>query len=327
MRRREFIASLAGAAAAWPFSACAQQGERLRRIGVLSSIGNTADAQARYAVFLRELQHLGWTEGGNIRIDTRHANGDRNLIRKDVAELVALAPDVFVTFGTVTMEEVNQTIRTIPVVFGIVTDPVGAGFVESLSRPGGNATGFMMFEYGLSAKWPELLKQVAPGVTRVGVLRDREPGGVGQFAVIESVAPSIGVEAVPVSLGDPAEIERGLANVARFGNAGLIVTASTAAVVHRDLIVKLAAQYKLPTVYYERTFIAVGGLVSYGPSYLDQYRAAAGYVDRILKGAKPADLPVQAPTKYELVINRKTATALGLAIPETILTRADEVIE
>jgi putative ABC transport system substrate-binding protein len=326
MRRREFIALL-GATAAWPLSARAQQGERLRRIGVLSSIGNTPDAQARYAAFLKELQHLGWTEGGNIRIDARHANGDRNLIRKDVAELVALAPDVFVTFGTVTMEEVNQTIRTIPIVFGIVTDPVGAGFVESLSRPGGNATGFMMFEYGLSAKWPELLKQVAPSVTRVGVLRDREPGGVGQFAVIESVAPSIGVEAVPVSLGDTAEIERGLTNIARFANGGLIVTASTAAVVHRDLIVKLAAQYKLPTVYYERTFIAVGGLVSYGPSYVDQYRAAAGYVDRILKGAKPADLPVQAPTKYELVINRKTATALGLAIPETILTRADEVIE
>jgi putative ABC transport system substrate-binding protein len=327
VRRREFIALLANATAAWPLSARAQQGERLRRIGVLSSIGNTPDAQARYAAFLEELQHLGWTEGGNIRIDVRHASGDRNLIRKDVAELVAIAPDAIVTFGTVIMEEVNQTTRTIPIVFGIVTDPVGAGFVESLSQPGGNATGFMMFEYGLSAKWPELLKQIAPSLTRVGVLRDREPGGVGQFAVIESVAPSIGVEAVPVNLGDAAEIERGLANIARFGNVGLIVTASTAAVVHRDLIVKLAAQYKLPTVYYERTFVAVGGLVSYGPSYIDQYRGAAGYVDRILKGAKPADLPVQAPTKYELIINQRTATALGLAIPETILTRANEVIE
>jgi putative ABC transport system substrate-binding protein len=327
MRRREFIALLGSATAALPFSARAQQGERLRHIGVLSSAANTPDAQARYAAFRDELQHLGWTDGSNVRIDVRHASGDRNRIRKDVAELVALAPDVIVTIGTVTMEEVNQANRTIPVVFGVVTDPVGAGFVESLSRPGGNATGFMMFEYGLSAKWPELLKQIAPNVTRVGVLRDREPGGVGQFAVIESVAPSVGVEAVPVNLGETAEIERGVANVARFGNGGLIVTAGTPAVVHRDLIVKLAAQYKLPTVYYERTFIAAGGLVSYGPNFIDQYRAAASYVDRILKGAKPADLPVQAPTKYELVVNLKTAKMLGLDLPATLLSRADEVIE
>jgi putative tryptophan/tyrosine transport system substrate-binding protein len=327
MRRRDFLGVLGGAAALWPLAARAQQPRGMRRIAVLSSIGDTPDAQARYAAFLKELQHLGWNEGGNIRIEARHASGDRNLIRKELAELVALAPDVIVTFGTVTMEEVNQTTRTIPVVFGIVIDPVGAGFVESMSRPGGNATGFMMFEYGLSAKWPELLKQIAPDVTRIGVLRDREPGGIGQFAVIESVAPSIGVEAVPVSLVDAAEIERGLKNIARLGNGGLIVTSGTASVIHRDLIVKLAAQYKLPTVYYERTFIAVGGLVSYGPNYVDQYRAAASYVDRILKGAKPADLPVQAPTKYELVINRKTATALGLTIPATILTRAEEVIE
>jgi len=327
MRRREFIALLGTATAAWPFSVRAQQGERLRRVGVLSGIGDAPDAQARYAAFVEELKHLGWTEGGNIRIDASHASGDRNLIRKDMAELVALEPEVIVTFGTVTMEEVNQNVHNIPIVFGIVTDPVGAGFVESLSRPGGNATGFMMLEYGLSAKWPELLKQIAPDVTRVGVLRDRELGGVGQFAVIESVAPSIGVEALPVSLGEAAEIERGLAKMARMGNGGLIVTASASAVVQRDLIVKLAAQYKLPTVYYERTFIAAGGLVSYGPNFIDQYRGAAGYVDRILKGTKAADLPVQAPTKYELVINGKTATALGLTIPPTILTRADEVIE
>jgi len=328
MRRREFITLLGGTAAPWPFAALAQQGERLRRIGLFSSIGyNTPEAKARYAAFLDELQRLGWTEGGNMRIDVRHASGDRNLIRKYAAELVALAPDVIVTFGTLTMEEMNQTIRTIPIVFGIVTDPVGAGFVESLSRPGGNATGFMMFEYGLSAKWPELLKQIAPNVTRVGVLRDRDPGGIGQFAVIESVAPSVAVEAVPVNLGDAAEIERGVANIARFDNGGLIVTAGTPAVVHRDLIVKFAAQYKLPTVYYERTYIAAGGLVSYGPNFIDQYRAAASYVDRILKGAKPADLPVQAPTRYELVINHKTAKALGLTVPPSLLARADEVIE
>jgi putative tryptophan/tyrosine transport system substrate-binding protein len=328
MRRREFVALLGVAATAWPFATLAQQAERLRRIGVLSSIGgNIPEVQARHAAFLKELQGLGWSEGGNMRIDVRYTSGDRDLARKYAAELVALGPDVIVTFGTVTTEEAHQTIRTIPIVFGIVTDPVGAGFVESLSRPGGNATGFMMFEYGLSAKWPELLKQIAPEVNQVGVLRDREPDGVGQFAVIESVAPSIGVEAIPINLGDAAEIERGVANIARFGRSGLIVTAGAPSVVNRDLIIKLAAQYKLPTIYYERTYIAAGGLVSYGPNFIDQYRAAASYVDRILKGAKPADLPVQAPTKYELVINQKTAAALGLTIPATVLTRVDEAIE
>ena len=329
MRRRQFIALMGGAAATWPFAARAQQPERMRRIGVLIGIApDDPVAQTRYAAFVQGLQQLGWVDGRNLRIETRWAAGNAADTRKYAAELVALAPDVIVSIGSANVGSLLQATRTVPIVFAIVIDPVGAGIVESLSRPGGNATGFMQFDYSLCGKWPELLKQIAPGVTRVAVLRDPAiAAGIGQFAVIESVAPSVGVEVRPVNVSDVGEMERGVTAFARSSNGGLIVTASAQAVVHHDLIITLAARHNLPAVYSERTFAAAGGLISYGPNYIDQYRLAAGYADRILKGEKPGDLPVQAPTKYELVINLKTAKALGLTIPPSVLARADEVSE
>jgi putative ABC transport system substrate-binding protein len=326
--RRQFIAALGGASA-WPLAARAQQSERVRRIGVLDpGVADDPVAQARHSAFLQGLQQLGWTEDRNVRIDTRWATGNAGDARKYAAELVALAPDVIFTDGGLGLGSMLEATRTVPIVFAIVPDPVGAGFVHSLSRPGGNATGFVMFEYSLCGKWPELLKEIAPDVTRVAVLRDAAvSAGIGQFAVIQSVAPAIGVDVSPVNLSDAAEIERDVAAFAGSTNGGLILTASALSGLHRDLIITLAARYRLPTVYQERSYVAAGGLISYGPNFVDQFRRAAGYVDRILKGGKPADLPVQAPTKYELVINLKTAKALGLAIPPSVLARADEVIE
>jgi putative ABC transport system substrate-binding protein len=323
MRRREFLAAFGGTAAAWPLGAHAQQGERMRRIGVLFAASpDFPDLQARLAAFVQALQQLGWTDGRNVRIDTRWAASNPDNVRRYAAELAALAPDVILANGNV-VEQVLQATRTVPIVFVIVPDPVGAGYVDSLSRPGGNATGFIQFEYNLTVKWPELLKEIAPGVTRAAVLRDSAlPAGIGQFAVIQYVAPSVGVEVSPVSVRDTAEIERAVTAFARQPNGGLIVTASALAAVHRDLIITLAARHKLPAVYFERHFVTAGGLISYGPNIIDQYRHAAGYVDRILKGEKPANLPVQAPTKYELVINLKTAKALGLTIPPMLLARA-----
>ena len=329
-RRREFITLLGGAAAAWPLGARAQQAERMRRIGVLTAAtpADDPDGQARLAAFLQVLQQLGWTDGRNLRIDYRWGLGDANNIRRYAAELAALAPDVILSVGTASMGPLLQATRTVPIVFVSVTDPVGAGFVDSLARPGGNATGFIQFEYSLSGKWLELLKQIAPGVTRAAVFRDPAiTSGIGQFAVIQSVAPSLGVEVSPISVRDAGEIERTVAAFARSPNGGLIVTSGAGSVLHRELIIALAARYKLPAVYYRRYFVTSGGLISYGFDLVDQYRHAAGYVDRILKGEKPADLPVQAPTRYELVINLKTAKALGLEIPATVLARADEVIE
>jgi putative tryptophan/tyrosine transport system substrate-binding protein len=326
MRRRAFIALLGGAAA-WPLAARAQS-ERVRRIGVL--MPNDQDnpaAQARIAALLQELQQLGWT-GRNVRIDIRWAGADADKIRKHAAELATLAPDVILANGSVVVAPLLQATRTVPIVFVVVPDPVGAGFVDSLARPGGNATGFVQFEYGLSGKWLELLKEIAPRVTRAAVLRDAAiPAGTGQFGAIQSVAASVGVEVSPVNIRDAGEIERDVAAFARSPNGGLIVTGSALAQLHRNLIITLAARHKLPAVYFERFFVTGGGLISYGPDLVDQYRRAAGYVDRILRGEKPADLPVQAPTKYETVINLKTAKSLGLDIPATVLARADEVIE
>jgi ABC-type uncharacterized transport system substrate-binding protein len=319
--------TLLGAAAAWPLVARAQQGEKMRRIGVLFGAGaDDGDLQARHAAFLQALQQLGWIDSGNVRIDTRFGAGNANNIRRYAAELATLAPDVILATGNV-VEQLLQATRAVPIVFVVVPDPVGAGYVDSLSRPGGNVTGFMQFEYSLTAKWLELLKQIAPGVTRAAVLRESALPGIGQFAVIQYVALSVGVEVSPVNLSDAPQIERAIAAYARRPNGGLIVTASALAAVHRDLIVTLAARHKLPAVYSQRHFVSVGGLISYGADFIDQHRRAAGYVDRILKGEKPADLPVQAPTKYELVINLKTAKALGLEVPPTLLALADEVIE
>jgi putative ABC transport system substrate-binding protein len=329
MRRREFITILGSAVVVWPLSAHAQQGERMRRIGVLTPLpADLPDAQARHAVFLQALRQLGWTEGGNVRIEARWSAGDPDITRKHAAELVALAPDVILVTGSTGVAPILQATRSIPVVFVIVPDPVGAGYVESLAEPGGNATGFMMFEYDLSAKWLELLKRIAPTVTRAAVLRDAaQTAGIGQFAVIQSVARSVGIDVKAINLRDAAEIERSVAAFARTPNGGLILTAGATSAVHRDLIISLAARYKLPATYQERSYVVAGGLVSYGPNFSDQYPRAAAYIDRILKGEKPADLPVQAPNKYELVINLKTAKALGLTVPPTLLARADEVIE
>jgi putative tryptophan/tyrosine transport system substrate-binding protein len=329
MKRREFISLVGGAAAAWPLAGRAQQGERMRRVGVLSgSAPDDPDAQARLAALRQGLQQLGWIEGRNLQIDARWGAGDAAETRKAATELAALAPDVIVPSGSAGAGAVLQATRTVPTVFVIVPDPVGSGFVESLAQPGGNATGFMMFEYGLSAKWLELLKEIAPGVTRAAVLRDPAlTAGIGQFAVIQSVAPSVGVDVSAINMRDGAEIERAVTAFARRPNGGLILTASALAAIHRDLVVSLAGRYKLPAVYVSRFFVAGGGLVSYGPDFVDQFRRAAEYVDRILKGEKPADLPVQAPIKYELVLNLKTARALALDVPPTLLARADEVIE
>jgi putative ABC transport system substrate-binding protein len=330
MRRREFITLLGGAAAAWPLAARAQQGERMRRIGVLPGGADTDDprSQPNITAFRQALQQLGWTDGRNVKIDYRWPAGDADKARKYAAELVALAPDVILAIGTPSLASLLQATRTVPIVFVAVADPVGAGYVDSLSRPGGNATGFMLFDYGLSTKWLELLKQIAPGVTRAAVLRDPAiTSGIGQFAVIQYVAPSLGVDVSPIDVRDASAIEPALAAFAHSGNGGLIVTGSPLSLIHRELIITLAARHKLPSVYFLRPFVTDGGLISYGPDVADQARRAAGYVDRILKGEKPADLPVQAPTKYELVINLKTAKALGLTIPPSVLARAAEVIE
>ena len=329
MKRREFIGGLAGAAAMWPLAARAQQGERVRRIGVLMTLqADDPVAQTRIATFSQGLRELGWTDGGNVHLDVRWNAISPDSRRKDVAELVALAPDVIFATGSVTVGPLVQATRKVPIVFVIVPDPVGAGFVDSLARPGGNATGFLQFEFALSGKWLQVLKEIAPGMTRVGVLRDPSlTTAIAQFAAIQAAAPSLSADLVTLNARDPGEIDSAIAAFARTPNGGLIVTSSPFAAVHRDLIVALAARHKLPAVYYERYMVAAGGLISYGPDFLDQYRRAAGYVDRILKGEKPADLPVQAPTKYELAINLKTAKALGLTIPPTLLARADEVIE
>jgi ABC-type uncharacterized transport system substrate-binding protein len=330
VKRRAFITLLGGAAAAgWPLPARAQQPDRVRRISVLMTLAaDDPESAARLAAFRQGLQQLGWTDGRNVRINTRWAAGDAELIRKYAAELVALAPDVILANGSAAVGPLLQATRLVPIVFAVVPDAVGAGFVESLARPGGNATGFINFEYGISGKWLELLKEIAPGVTRAAVLRDAAiAAGAGQLGAIQSVAPSFGVELSPVSVRDAGEIERAVAAFARESNGGLIVTSSTLTVVHRDLFVTLAARHKLPAVYWQRLYVTAGGLLSYGPDLHDQYRRAAGYVDRIFKGEKPADLPVQAPTKYETVINLKTAKALGLEVPPMLLARADEVIE
>jgi ABC-type uncharacterized transport system substrate-binding protein len=329
MKRREFILALGGAAAAWAPAARAQLGERMRRVGVLMYLGAGGDAegQARLGAFAQALQQLGWDEGRNLRIDTRWATADD--IRRHTAELVGLAPEVILAAtGTATVAPLLEATRTVPIVFVLVIDPVGAGFVASLARPGGNATGFTIYEYGMGGKWLELLKEIAPRVTRAAVLRDPAiASGIGQFATVQAVAPSLGVEVTPVDVRDPAEIERAVTAFANGSNGGLIVTASGPATVHRQLIAALAARHKLPAVFSSRPYVTAGGLISYGPDLVNQFRLAAGYVDRILKGAKPADLPVQAPTKYELVINLKTAKALGLDLPASVLARADELIE
>jgi putative ABC transport system substrate-binding protein len=327
MRRRNFIAGLA-TTPAWPVAARAQQPERVRRIGVLLPTADDQETRLRLTTFQQALQGLGWTDGRNVHIETRVSAGNAADTRKYAAELASLAPDVILVGGSAGLPPVLQATRTVPIVFVVVPDPVGSGFVHSLSRPGGNATGFMMFEYNLCGKWLELLKEIVPGVTRAAVLRDPAiTAGIGQFAVIQSVAPSVGVDVSPVNLADAAEIEREVVAFAQSANGGLILTASALTAVHRDLIITLAARHKLPAVYYERNYVAAGGLISYGPNFLDQFRRAAGYVDRILKGERPADLPVQAPTKYELVINLKTAKALGLAVPPSVRARADEVVE
>ena len=328
-RRRDFITLLGGAAAAWPLAARAQQPERMRRVGVLlPAAADDSAYQSRIAAFLQGLEQSGWSIGRNLRIDVRWATANVDTIRKHAAELVASGPDVVLAHGSATVGPMLQASRTVPVVFPLVGDPVAAGFVESLARPGGNVTGFMSVEYSMGGKWLELLKQFAPRTARVAVIRDPAiPSGLGQFGAIQTVAPSLGVEAVPVNVRNASEIERTVTEFARSSNGGLIVTASAAAALHRDLIITLAAQHKLPAVYFNRFLVAAGGLLSYGPDFIDQYRRAAGYVDRILKGEKPADLPVQAPTKYELVINLKTAKALGIDVPPTLLARADEVIE
>jgi putative ABC transport system substrate-binding protein len=326
MNRREFI-TLLGGAASWPLAARAQHGERARRIGVLMNVAaDDAEGQARIAAFLQVLQQLGWTGGGNVRIDYRWTAGDADRFQRYAEELLALAPDVLLASATPSVQALQRATRTVPIVFAQVGDPVGMGFVESLARPGGNTTGFTNFEHGFGAKWLELLKEVAPRVTRVGVLRDLTIGPA-QLSAIQAVAPSFGVELSPVGVRDAGEIERTIAAFARSSNGGLIVTASTLALAHRELIARLAVRHRLPAVYGFRYHVTVGGLVSYGPDTIDPFRRAAGYVDRILKGEKPADLPVQAPTKYELVINMKTAKALGLEVPPTLLARADEVIE
>jgi putative ABC transport system substrate-binding protein len=329
MRRREFITLLGGAAVAWPQAARAQQTERMRRIGVLmSDAANDPEGQARVTVFVQALQQLGWTDGRNMRIDVRWGAVDADRYRKYAEELVALAPDVILATSSAALGTLQRATRTVPIVFAAVADPVGAGYVDSLARPGGNASGFALFEYGIAGKWLELLKQIAPALTRAAVMRDPTVSlGIGQWAVIQAMAPSTGVDLSLVNMRDASEIERDITAFARSSNGGLIVTASPLASQHRELIIRLAADLKVPAVYFERYFVTGGGLISYGPHMIDQYQRAASYVDRILKGEKPADLPVQAPTKYELAINLKTAKALGLTVPPTLLARADEVIE
>jgi putative ABC transport system substrate-binding protein len=329
MRRRSFITLLGGAAATWPLAARAQQSGRTRRIGALLNLAaDDPEGQARLAAFLQGLQEAGWSVGRNLRVDIRWGSSDIDRIRKFAAEMVALAPDVILASGGVTVGPLLQMTRTVPIVFTVVPDPVAGGFVASLARPGSNATGFTSGEFGTSAKWLEVLKDIAPRVARAAVLYDAgNPAAIPQFAAIQAVASSFGVELTPVGLRGAADIERDLTAFAQVPNSGLIVTRTAEAIAHRELVIALAARHKLPAVYPLRFFVSSGGLVSYGPDIVDQHRRAAGYIDRILKGEKPADLPVQAPTKYELVINLKTAKALGLDVPPMLLARADEVIE
>jgi len=317
---------IAGSAAAWPYMARAQ--EHVRLVGLLNILAeDDPESRLRIAAFKKSLQELGWTEGSNVRIEARWAGGDVERLRKHAKELVALGPDVILTSGSVTVRPIQQATRTIPIVFVQAVDPVGSGYVESMSRPGGNTTGFTQFEYSLSGKWLELLKQIAPQVTRVAVIRDPVNGsGIAQFAVIQAFAPPLGVELTPIDGRDVGEIDRGVSAFARIGSGGLIVTSGGTGY-HRDVIIPLAARFRLPAVYPYRYYATDGGLASYGPNTIEQYRRAALYIDRILKGEKPADLPVQAPTKYELIINLKTAKALGLTVPPSVLARADEVIE
>jgi putative tryptophan/tyrosine transport system substrate-binding protein len=329
VKRREFITLIGGAAVAWPLGARAQQGEHMRRIGVLTNgAADDPEGQARIAAFHQGLQELGWTLGRNARIDARWGAVDADSSRRYAAELVGLAPDVILASASAAVAALQQTTRTVPIVFAAVVDPVGAGYVDSLAHPGGNITGFTTFEYTLSGKWLELLKEVAPGVTRAAVLRDATVGsGVGQYAIIQAVAPSLGVELRPIDMRDPGEIERAIVTFAQSPNGGLIIAASPPALVQRNLIITLAAHHQLPAVYPLPYMAHSGGPIAYGPDIVSSYRRAASYVDRILKGEKPADLPVQGPTKYELVINLKTAKALGLSIPQSLLSRADEMIE
>jgi ABC-type uncharacterized transport system substrate-binding protein len=329
MRRREFITLIGGAAVSWPLAGRGEQGEPIRRIGVLlPAPADDPDYSPWLGAFRQTLQELGWTDGRNARIDVRWATVDPAEIRKQAIELAALAPDVILAPGTSTVRPLLQATRDVPIVFPIIADPVSGGLVDSLARPGGSATGFMLFEYTISGKWLELLKQIAPGVTRVAVLGDPDTStGPAQFGVIQAVAPLLRVEVSAFNKSDPSEMERAIVAFGRAPSGGLIVTAGGPALVHRDLVITLAARHKLPAMYYDRAFVVAGGLVSYGPDRIDLYRRAAGYVDRILKGEKPAAMPVQAPTKYQLVINLKTAKALGLDVPSTLLARADEVIE
>lgn len=329
MKRREFITLLGGAVVASPLTSRAQQAERVRRIGVLMPLAaDDTEGQARFTAFLQGLRELGWTDGHNVRIDTRWTEGKPDVIRRYAAEFAALAPDVILAAATPIVAALKPETRSVPIVFVLVADPVAAGFVDSLSRPGGNITGFMNFEYGVSGKWLELLKEIAPHVTRVAVIRElTSPSGMGQFGALQSAAPSFGVELVPIGTRDAAEIEHGITAFTRGLNGGMIVPGGVAGTVYRDPIIMLASRHRLPTVYSDRTSVSAGGLISYGPDRVDPFRRAAGYVDRILKGEKPADLPVQAPTRYELVINLKTAKAIGLEFPPTLLARADEVIE
>jgi putative tryptophan/tyrosine transport system substrate-binding protein len=329
MRRRDFIKVIGGAAATWPVTAHAQQSERMPRIGVLLGLAaNDPQGQTTLTTLLQALQQSGWIDGRNVRIDYRWGGFNAEDLRNHALDLVALGPDVVVATGGASMTALFQATRTIPIVFANVPDPVGSGFVESLSRPGGNTTGFLQFEYSLAGKWPELLKQIAPSVTRAAVLRDLAiTAGIGQFAVIQAMAPSQSIDVTAINASDEQEIARGIEAAARLPNGGLIVTASASNIGNRPLIVALAARHKLPAVYFQRSFVTDGGLVSYGADLFDQIHRAAGYIDRILKSEKPADLPVQAPTKYELAINLRTANALGLTVPPALLARADEVIE
>ena len=329
MRRREFIRLFGNIAVAWPLAASAHQRDSLRRVAILEPIAkNTPSAQERYTAFLEAFEQLGWTRGRNVEIEARWGAGDGAAIQKYAVELVALAPDVLVAGGGTPTDLLLKATHSIPIVFVIVPDPVGSGFVESLSQPGANATGFMMFEYNLCGKWLELLKEIAPSVTHAAVLRDPTfAAGIGQFAVIQAVAPSVGIEVSPIDFREPNQIERAIATFAQSPNTGIILTASGKTAFNVNLVIAAAARYKLPAVYTQRPYVAAGGLVSYGANFADQLRRAAGYVDRILRGEKPADMPVQAPNKYELAINLKTAKALGLSVPQSLLGRAGEVIE
>ena len=329
MQRREFITLLGGAAATWPLAARAQQPAQVKRVGiVLPFAASYPEGQARIAAFQQALAGLGWTEGANMRTEIRWSGSNADDIRKNALELIALAPDVILADGSPSVAALSQATRTVPIVFALVIDPVGAGYVKSLARPGGNVTGFMQFEYSVSGKWLELLKQIAPALTRVAVLRDPAiTSGIGQFAVIQAVAPTLGIDVSPINVREASEIENAVAGYAGSSNAGLIVTASALAVTHRELIITLAAKHKLPAIYFQHQFATEGGLISYGSDPVEQYRRAAAYVDRVLKGDQPIDLPVQAPTTYQLAINLRTAMGLGLEVPPTLLARADQVIE